>query len=240
MITVYFLVALIAFLLYNYIPVDKNPIKSPLLFTIMAVLLSHFILNTECFAIRERFTDAMGTVLSSQKQAELAKLEEKLNKIKEESMKEFNKALMEMPEEPVQKPVEVAKDSCDCESKIEKVLDKYIKKGKYIDDRGMVQNIADGDMMYNQLNPEQMQPLGTYDKTFTNKWNHGFTYLDTSKWSVPAQRAPVCKAEKTCPVCPVTTSGYPLNVLDYDTARKVMPPDNINVDYINDKLNKSV
>ena len=92
-------------------------------------------------------------------------------------------------------------------------------------------------MAYNQLTPDQMQPLGSYDKTFTNKWNHGFTYLDTSRWAPPSRNPPVCKTEARCPVCPVSTSGYPVDVLEYDDTRKVMPPDNININYIKDQLN---
>lgn len=125
-------------------------------------------------------------------------------------------------------------DSCNCETKIEKVLNDYINKGKIMSATAQKQN----EMMFSQLAPQQMEPLGSYGDGFTNKFDHGFTYLNTTKWAPPVGRVPVCKTEQKCPVCPVMTSGYPLSVMEFDNARKIMPPDNINVDYIKDMLNK--
>jgi hypothetical protein len=45
--------------------------------------------------------------------------------------------------------------------------------------------------------------------------------------------APVCKAEKECPVCPSLTSGYPISVREFDLSRKIMPPITANVNAMN-------
>jgi hypothetical protein len=44
-----------------------------------------------------------------------------------------------------------------------------------------VTSIGNGAFQYNQLTPEQMQPLGSYDKTISNKWDNTYTLLNTSK-----------------------------------------------------------
>ena len=124
-----------------------------------------------------------------------------------------------------------------CDKKVAEILSKYLAKGKYIDDKGLVSNMLDNDMKYNQLNPEEMQPLGTYDNTFTNKWDHGFTYLNTDKWAPPIRKLQQNKIEKECTTCPTLTNGYPLNLMEFDNSRKILPPDNINLDYIKDRLN---
>ena len=92
------------------------------------------------------------------------------------------------------------------------------------------------DMQYNNLPNEIMQPLGSYDKTFNNKWENTYTLLNTDKWRPPLNIAPVCKQEKKCPICPSLTNGYPSSVLEYDNSRYIMNPDNISLDYIK-KLN---
>jgi hypothetical protein len=97
----------------------------------------------------------------------------------------------------------------------------------------------DNDLKYNTLNPEKMKPLGSYDYTFNNKWDNTYTLLNTDKWRQPLSIPPVCKQEKSCTICPTLTSGYPVNVLDYDKSRYVMGPDNISINYIN-KLNSKI
>jgi len=127
--------------------------------------------------------------------------------------------------------------SNECEAKIEKYLEKLFKEGKYFDRNGILQNVMNNDMRYNQLTDEQMQPLGSNDITMNNSWENDYVLLNTEKWKVPITSPYKCKQEKECPVCPSLTSGYPINLKDFNNARKIMPPDNINVDYIKDRLN---
>ena len=93
------------------------------------------------------------------------------------------------------------------------------------------------EMKYSQLNKDFHVPLGQYTTDFNNDFEYGYSYLNTNKWSVPLPKVPVCKSEKKCPVCPVTTTGYPVDLKDWNTSRKMLPPDNINIDYVKDKLN---
>ena len=82
-----------------------------------------------------------------------------------------------------------------------------------------------GGCSYNSLSP------------FTNEWKNDYALLNTDKWRPPINSGIYkCKTEKICPVCPTLTTGYPTLVKDFDIARKILPPDLINVDYINEKL----
>jgi hypothetical protein len=126
-------------------------------------------------------------------------------------------------------------NDCNCEKKVNEAVNKYLKNGKYIDDNGIIQNIINSDMIYNQLDVNMLQSLGSYDNTFSNKWDKGYTYLDTSKWAVP--KVPIAPPPNMNNVQSSLTNGYPLNLLEFNNSRKVLGPDNINLNYIKDKLN---
>ena len=130
--------------------------------------------------------------------------------------------------------------SCNCEDKIEKYLEKLFKEGKYFDKNGLLQNVMNNDMRYSQLTDTQMQSLGTNDITMNNSWENDYVLLNTEKWKVPVTNPYKCKQEKECPICPSLTTGYPVNLKEFNNARKIMPPDNINIDYIKDKLNSGL
>lgn len=104
-----------------------------------------------------------------------------------------------------------------------------------------LQNLTDAygesEMKFSQLDPNMHKPLGEYTNDFNNSFEYGYAYLNTSKWSVPMYRPPVCKTDDNCKVCASATSGYPVDVKEWNNSRKIMPPDNINTEYIN-KLNK--
>jgi hypothetical protein len=117
-------------------------------------------------------------------------------------------------------------------------LNKMTKQGKYIDPNGFIQNIVDNDMRFTMFSPTQHEKLGTYDASFTNEWKNDYALLNTDKWRPPLNHSMYkCKTEKKCPVCPSMTTGYPVKVKDFDIARKILAPDLINTDYINEKLN---
>jgi len=118
----------------------------------------------------------------------------------------------------------------------------YLKKltgqGKYMDSNGFIQNIVNNDMKYSLYSPTQNEKLGTYDSSFTNEWVNDYALLNTDKWRPPITNSMYkCKTEKQCPVCPSMTTGYPVKLKEFDIARKILPPDMINTDYINEKLN---
>jgi hypothetical protein len=136
-----------------------------------------------------------------------------------------------------------------------KYLTSMLEQGRYIDDSGFVQNIIqdktvqniiNGDMKYSELTPKEHEQLGTYDKTFNNRWDNDYVLLNTDKWK-PAithqtyrDRARNIATGQLCTVSPVLTSGYPVRLKEFDLARKVLPPDNINIDFINEKLKTGI
>jgi len=100
---------------------------------------------------------------------------------------------------------------------------------------GIIKNIIDSDMIYNQLDISMLQSLGSYDNTFTNKWDKGYTYLDTNKWNVP--KVQISNPPNINNIVSSLTPGYPINLLEFDNSRKVLGPDKINLQYIKEKLN---
>jgi len=71
----------------------------------------------------------------------------------------------------------------------------------------------------------------------TGSFEYGYSFLPPEKWYPTPPFPPVCVAEKQCPVCPVFTTGTPVDVKEWDNSRRVTQPDNINTKYIKDKLN---
>ena len=126
-------------------------------------------------------------------------------------------------------------NECNCENRVKEAVDKYLKNGKYVDDNGMIKNIIDSDMIYNQLDISMLQSLGSHDNTFSNKWDKGYTYLDTNKWNVP--KVQISNPPNINNIVSSLTPGYPINLLEFDNSRKVLGPDKINLQYIKEKLN---
>ena len=69
-------------------------------------------------------------------------------------------------------------------------------------------------------------------------FDYGNSFLPPEKWYPQAPRAPACVSEKSCPVCPVYTTGSPVDVKEWNHSNDILPPDNIDIDYIQNKLNK--
>ena len=131
--------------------------------------------------------------------------------------------------------LDINNNECNCENKVKEAVDKYLKNGKYIDDNGIIKNIINSDMIYNELDISMLQSLGSYDNSFSNKWDKGYTYLDTSKWTVP--KVQIAEPPNINNIMSSLTPGYPINLLEFDNSRKVLGPDKINLQYIKDKLN---
>ena len=68
-------------------------------------------------------------------------------------------------------------------------------------------------------------------------YEYGYSYLPPSQWYPKPAFPPVCVTNQPCAVCPVYTSGTPSDALewtdmkDWDSSRKILPPDRINVKY---------
>jgi hypothetical protein len=70
----------------------------------------------------------------------------------------------------------------------------------------------------------------------SSKFEYGYSFLPPEKWYPTPPFPPVCVSEKRCPVCPAYTIGTPVDVKEWYSAGKILPPDGINVDFIK-KLN---
>lgn len=91
----------------------------------------------------------------------------------------------------------------------------------------------DSDMKFNKIKP--LVPLGKYSKNYTNKFDHGFDYLKTHKWRPPEYDIKQCKIDK-CDTCE-ESNNYPIELTNFNNSRKLLEPDNINTNYLDDKLN---
>lgn len=68
-------------------------------------------------------------------------------------------------------------------------------------------------------------------------FEYGYSFLPPEKWYPEPPFPPLCVSEKRCPVMPSYTTGTPLDVKEWNEARRVTPPDNIKTKYIKEKLN---
>lgn len=76
------------------------------------------------------------------------------------------------------------------------------------------------------------------DKDYKSEpFDYGYYYLPPEKWYPTPPFPPVCVTSQPCDVCPVFTTGSPVDVMQWHTSRRITPPDNISIDYIKEKLN---
>ncbi len=68
-------------------------------------------------------------------------------------------------------------------------------------------------------------------------YEYGYSFLPPEKWFPVPPHPPVCVSEKRCPVCPVTTTGTPVDMKEWNDSRRITPGDVINIEYAKDKLN---
>lgn len=93
---------------------------------------------------------------------------------------------------------------------------------------------SSGDMKYSQIDPEMYKPPVRKED---DEWDTtGYVLMDPSVWRPRIEENINRYQEDECPVCPSLTPGYPVNLMEFDKSRYVLPPDNISVDYIK-KLN---
>lgn len=93
-------------------------------------------------------------------------------------------------------------------------------------------NKTNSEMQYSDLN--HLPVSQDYKST---DYEYGYSYIPPERWYGHVARPPVCVTSKKCEVMPIYTNGTPIDVKEFDSSRKIMPPANINVKYINEKLN---
>ena len=70
-----------------------------------------------------------------------------------------------------------------------------------------------------------------------NQFEYGYSFLPPSQWYPVPPHPPVCVSEKKCEVCPVYSSSSTADLKDWNKSRRISPPDNINVKFVEEVLN---
>lgn len=68
-------------------------------------------------------------------------------------------------------------------------------------------------------------------------FEYGYSMLPPKDWYPVPPYPPVCVSEKQCPVCPVLTTGTNADLKEWNNSRRITAPDEINVRYVEEKLN---
>lgn len=91
-----------------------------------------------------------------------------------------------------------------------------------VDDVGSIimklEKLNNNSMKFSVKDDEYYKSLGS---GISKKWSDKYSILDTKNWAVPAYKPPVCVTNMRCKVCPDTTSGYPVNLMEWDESTKV-------------------
>lgn len=75
---------------------------------------------------------------------------------------------------------------------------------------------------YTDYNNFPMYNVGSFEK--------GYHILPPSQWYPQPPHPPVCVTTQKCPVCPVYSNTDTVNLMEWDEARKITAPGEINVD----------
>lgn len=104
--------------------------------------------------------------------------------------------------------------------------------GKDTDMSRAKDGVATSDMVYTDYNH-----LPVADGYQSHAYEYGDWFLPPEKWYPQPPNPPVCVTDKRCPVCPVYTTGAPVDVKEWFNSSRITPPDVINTDYVKQKLN---
>ena len=130
-------------------------------------------------------------------------------------------------------------EKCDCEETANKAIVKFLQGRRLLDNNGML-HYADayiGDMGYSQIKLDKYIPLGANGDGAYDTWELAqYNIINTDRWKPSAELIPHCKTDVPLEVQPMD-SRAPINLMNFDYSRKVMPPSNINTKFITERLN---
>lgn len=89
----------------------------------------------------------------------------------------------------------------------------------------------------NELNYSDYNHLPVAEGYKSHDYEYGYSFIPPERWYPENPRAPICVTSKRENVCPMFTQGAPADVKEFFAASRITPPDQINVDYVKDKLN---
>lgn len=131
-------------------------------------------------------------------------------------------------------------EKCDCEETANKAIVKFLQGRRLLDNNGML-HYADayiGDMGYSQIKLDKYIPMGANGDGAYDSWDLAqYNIINTDRWKPPTEMTPHCKSDVAPPEVQAMDSRAPLNLMNFDYSRKVMPPSNINTKYITERLN---
>lgn len=85
------------------------------------------------------------------------------------------------------------------------------------------------------INKNMINDNGDYNhvptKSEYTSCDYGYSYLPPSQWYPTPPFPPVCIADKKCPVCPVYTTGTPMDVKEWRESCKPFTPDDFATKY---------
>lgn len=68
-------------------------------------------------------------------------------------------------------------------------------------------------------------------------FEYGYSFLDPSQWYPQPPYPPVCVTNNRCTVCPYTPPGSPYDLKEWNQSLRVTQPDDINVNFVKEKMN---
>ena len=132
-------------------------------------------------------------------------------------------------------------ESCNCEAIANKAITKFLQNRRLLDKKGMLHYADDhiGDMGYSQIKLDNYIPLGASGNGFYDSWELGqFHMINTDRWKPTEKQISKCRTDKPEIPEPMGSSKH-INLMNFDYARKVTAPEEINIDYFNNKLNNN-
>lgn len=133
------------------------------------------------------------------------------------------------------------KTNCNCDDIAQKSIYNFLKERRLVDKKGLLHYADDyfGDLGYSDIRWENYISPKSGGAGVYNTLNMGqYNLLNTDRWATLGKMPTSCKPNDAINVTPIATVGYPLNLMEYDNSRRILPKDNINIDYIKDRLNK--
>ncbi len=92
-------------------------------------------------------------------------------------------------------------------------------------------------VLVNEMDYTDYNHLPLADTYDNDSFEYGYSFLPPEKWYPQPPFPPMCVTDKRCPVFPVNTIGTPIDVKEWNSSRRITPPDNINTNYVINKLN---
>lgn len=139
------------------------------------------------------------------------------------------------PTTDVKQVVEVTQETKPIETKITR--ESIYKGSQNADSKEYVGTRSEDDLITSDIPYTDYHHVPIGDTYKPSDFEYGYSFLPPEKWYPTPPFPPVCVSEKRCPINPVFTTGTPVDVKEWHSASKIMPPDGINTKYIKEKLN---